>query len=257
MTDWPRVDIIVVTYDRIDEFSGTVKALTDKIDYPQAKLRILVADDFSPGDYLDRLWRRALRYPQEVGIKCETVPADQNVGWGANVNRALRYSDAPYILQIEDDYILRKDLDLCAAVACMEVVSHIGMLRFRGTAGDYLVYHQQEANISKWLPDYQDGVGLPGRLSYLLIDGGSPGLYLYSHGLHLKRANFHNFYGQYPEGLRLGHTEESYAHTVKDKMRANPYAPVLCIQPAWIPLWLDHIGKSYQLGPLDIERTTV
>lgn len=249
--NWPSVDVVVLTYNRVDELIRTLEAIHKRVDYPKDKLHYVIADDCSPGDYQSRL---AKSYIFNF-INYDFVPhKGVNVGWGACVNRALRFSQAPYVLFCEDDYILRKDLDLRAAVATMEVTPHMGMMRFRGTAGDHLIYHQMEARIGDWLPDYQDGVGLPGRLSYFLIDSGSPGLYIYSHGLHLKRANFHTFYGQYPEGLKLGHTEESYAHTVKDKMRENGYAPVICIQPEWVAMWLDHIGKSYQLTALDIER---
>lgn len=252
--DWPRVDILIITYDRVDEILRTMEALHKRLDYPKDRLRYLIADDCTPGDYQARL---AKSYIFSF-INYEFIPHNnQNLGWGGNANRALRYSDAPYVLQIEDDYVLRKDLDLRAAVAAMEVTPHMGMLRFRGTAGDHLIYHQMEARIEEWLPDYQDGVGLPGRLSYFLIDSGSPGLYIYSHGLHLKRANFHNFYGMYPEGLKLGHTEESMAHTVKDKMKTEPYAPVICIQPEWIAMWLDHIGKTYQHTALDTEKAKI
>jgi len=252
MIEWPKIDIVVITYDRQDEILQTITALSKAIDYPADKLRWLIADDATPGDYQTRLSKT----PLFKRLKCEFVPTpDGNAGWGANVNRALAYSTAPYILQIEDDYLIRKPLNLRAAIAAMEVTPHMGMLRFRGTAGERMIFHQCEADIRAWLPDYQDGVGLPGRLCYFLIDN-AQGLYIYSHGLHLKRSSFHAHYGKYPTGLKLGHTEETYAHTVQDMMRANEGSPVLCIQPEWVPLWLDHIGKSYQHGSLDIERKT-
>jgi len=252
MPEWPNVDIVLITYDRFNEILDTIEALVKNLDYPTEKLRWLIADDATPGDYLARLANTETFWHLKDH---EFVPTpDGNRGWGGNVNRALRYSTAPYIFQIEDDYILKKPLNLKAAVAAMQVTPHMGMMRFRGTAGDHLVYHQMEARIGDWLPDYQEGVGLQGRLSYFLIDSGSPGLYIYSHGAHLKRNMFHKHYGAYPEGLKLGHTEESYAHMVKDMMKANPYSPVICIQPEWIAMHFDHIGKSRQLTDLDIER---
>jgi len=247
--DWPSIDIIVITYDRQADIQRTILTLSEAIDYPADKLRWLIADDATPGDYQARLSKT----PLFKRLACEFVPTPEgNLGWGGNANRALAYSTAPYILQIEDDYLIRKPLNLRAAVAAMEVTPHMGMLRYRGIAGEHIVLHLMEANISQWLPDYQDGVGLPGRLSYCLLDSGSPGLYVYSHGLHLKRADFHEHYGKYPEGLKLGHTEESMAHQVKDLMRSNQFAPVICIQPEWCLMWLDHIGKSYQHTTLDI-----
>jgi glycosyltransferase involved in cell wall biosynthesis len=250
LTDFPDVDLILITYNRYDIILKTITALEENLLYPREHLRYLIADDCTPGDYQQRLadtevFKRLYNY--------EFVPGNKNLGWGGNANRVLDYSTAPYQFQIEDDYILKKPLDLQAAVACMQVKPEIGMMRFRGTAGDHIVFHQMEADISSIMPDYQEGVGLPGKLTYLLFDSGSPGLYIYSHGAHLKRANFHEFYGKYPEGLKLGHTEESYAHMVKDYMRSNPYAPVIAIQPAWIAMFFDHIGISFQHTELDVE----
>lgn len=250
--EWPLVDLIVITFDRISEIQSTIAALEEKLDYPRTRLRYLICDDATPGDYRSRLSNTHV-FKKLHNI--EFVPTPQgNLGWGASVNRALRYSSSPYIFQIEDDYILQRPLNLRAAVAAMEVKAEIGMMRFRGTAGDHMVFHQMEADISVWMPDYRDGVGVAGKLCYFLIDSGSPGLYIYSHGAHLKRNTFHSFYGNYPVGLKLGHTEESMAHQVKDMMRTNVFAPVITIQPEWIPMFFDHIGVSYQHTALDVAK---
>jgi hypothetical protein len=116
-----------------------------------------------------------------------------------------------------------------------------------------VVYHQFESDISDYCPDYQDGVGLPGKLTYLQLDSGSHALYLYSNGPHLKHIRFHAVYGMYPEGKRLGETEEAYAHTVKDRMKL-PDAPAIAITPAFIPMLWDHIGVSFQHSEADKGR---
>jgi len=253
--EWPRVDIIVVTYDRLNEIILTMEALHKKIDYPKDKLRYLIADDASPGDYQSKL---AKSYIFNF-INYEFVPhRGVNGGWGFNVNRALRYSSAPFVIQVEDDRILQKELDLQAAIACMEVKPEIGMMRFGGTSGTQCILHQMEADISHWIPDYREGMGLFGKLCYLLLDSGSPTLWIYSNTPHLKRATFHpQFYGYYPEGLKLGATEEAYSHMVLDKMRSEPQSPVITVLPEWINTYFDHIGKSYQHSTLDTEKTTI
>jgi glycosyltransferase involved in cell wall biosynthesis len=249
--DCPFVDLILITYDREREITRTIEALERNLIYPRDRLRYLIADDYSPGGYKERLkHNEVIRGLEHV----EFVPAASNLGWGGNANRALSWSDAPFVFQIEDDYVLTKRLDLLAAVATMVIKPEIGMLRFRGVAGDHVILHLMEADISPIIPGYCEGVGLPGKLTYMLLDSGSPALYLYSHGAHLKRANFHAFYGYYPEGLKLGATEESYAHIVKDKMRSDPFSPVIAIQPDWIAMHFDHIGVSYQHSALDLER---
>lgn len=127
----------------------------------------------------------------------------------------------------------------------MLAMPYIGMFRYRGTAGDHFVLHHMEVNIFEYLPDYQDGVGMSGRLCYCLMDGGGPALAIYTHGPHLKRRNFHAFYGKYPEGLKLGATEETMMHQVKSKM-FEPGAPPIAILPGFIANWWDDIGQSWQ-----------
>lgn len=247
---FPEVSVVIVTYNRYKEIQATVSALRQRMEYPADKLRWLVADDGSPASVTARLRKLA----SFEGAEFVSGP---NVGWGANVNRALAKVETDYVFQIEDDYVLSegRTLDLRAGVALLESKPDVGMLRYRGTAGTHVVLHQFEADVSPWLPDVVEGEGVPGKLSYLQLDSGSHSLYLYSHGPHLKRRGFHAFYGSYPENLRLGETEEAMAHQVKDKMKL-PGAPAITILPEWIALRWQHIGKSYQGTEADRARTT-
>lgn len=239
MMNWPEVTIQICTYDRYDEIRRTVEALRENLAYPN--LKWVICDDSSPGQYVARLKR--LKLFKE--INAEFIVTDQNGGWGANVNNGLQHIPSPYIFFCEDDYLLEHTLDLRMGVAILEAKPHIGMIRYRGTAGDHVVFHQQEADIKPWLPDWHSGGGVIGKETYLLLDGGSPSLWLYSHGPHLKRRRFHDFYGLYPEGLKLGQTEEAFCHTVKERMKIAD-APCIAILPEWIRMWWAHIGKSYQ-----------
>jgi glycosyltransferase involved in cell wall biosynthesis len=247
--EWPDLEILVCTYNRVDDLTKTLTALHANLQYA-GKLHYVVCDDSSPGGYLAKLKKRAIW----KALDPEFITTDRNSGWAANVNNGNRrvfYDDdfdgleSEFVFFIEDDYVLTRPLDLSLGIAIMKARPDLGMLRYRGTAGDQLVYHQTEAVLDGILPDYQQGLGLPGRVNYLQIDSGSPSLYIYSHGAHLKRGEFHSFYGEYPEGLKLGETEETYAHMVKDGMK-EPGAPGIAILPDWIPMWFDHIGQSYQ-----------
>lgn len=246
---WPKVTILICTYNRPDEINRTIFALLSKLDYPRESLEWVICDDHSPDSYVERL--SGFKSVELIKPRFSITP--ENRGWAANVNLGLLACRTDYIFFIEDDYILTKELDLRLGVALLEQKEHIGFVRYRGTAGEHIIYHQFEADIAASYPDYQDGVGLPGKLCYLQLDSGSPALYLYSHGAHLKHTRFLNFYGPYPEGLKLGETEEKYAHIVKDKMK-EPGAPGIAMFPEWIPQHFDHIGHSYQLGSLDLRR---
>jgi len=246
MLELPQITILLITYKRLAEIRKTIDALRRHLVYPKDKITWLIADDNSGDGYLDDI----ISTPRYKTIAFETSITEQNCGWGCNVNKALRAVNTEFVFMIEDDYLLMKPLDLRVGVALLAVKPHIGMLRYRGSAGTALVYHQMEADISPYVPDYQDGVGLPGKLNYFLIDGGSPDLYIYSHGAHLKRTSFHQFYGAYPEGLKLGVTEEAYAHVVKDGMMI-PNAPAIAFLPDFVNMWFDHIGESRQLTEHD------
>lgn len=244
MDNWPEVTILICTYERKEELEKTVAALRENLDYPN--LKWLICDDSSPSKFAVELSRTR---PYKLS-PLRVVHTAQNSGWGVNVNHGLSEVKSDYVFFIEDDYVLKKKLDLKIGMALLLSQPHIGMLRYRGTAGEHILFHQLDADITGIMPDYRDGMGLPGHLTFALLDSGSPSLYLYSHGAHLKRKSFHEFYGAYPEGMKLGETEESYAHTVKAKMKI-PGAPCLAILPDWIVNWFDHIGHSYQLTEAD------
>lgn len=247
MTTLPPVTIGIITYNRIEALSHTLNALSEHLHY-DGELRIIISDDCSPGDYAADCGKfMALTFR---GSQQRFISTRQNGGWGRNANNLLVQCETDYLFMLEDDYVLKRDLDLNNAVALMGMQPHVGMVRFRGTAGMHVIYHQFEADIQAWNPHYAEGGGVPGKLTYLQLDGGSPDLWLYSNGPHLKRRMFHSFYGLYPEGLKLGETEETYAHQVKDRMML-PGAPGIAIQPEWITLWWDHIGISYQHTELD------
>lgn len=248
----PHITIVVVTFRRLNEIRKTIDALLKNVVYPRHKLHWLIADDHSDesnepmGEYVNEI----IHTPRYKMLDMAASITPENGGWAKNVNLALSQVKTDFYFFIEDDYAVMKTLDLRAGVAMLLVKPEIGMLRYRGTAGGHVVFHQLEADISAYVPDHQDGVGLPGKLTYCLLDSGSPDLYLYTHGASLRRRSFDAFYGAYPEGLKLGATEEMYAHTVKDLMK-TPNAPAIAILPEWIPMYFDHIGESRQHTEFD------
>lgn len=242
MVNLPPVTIGLITYKRPYELIRTLDGLRAHLTY-RGELRWLVSDDNTPSSP-DRAKRNKILKSYGVDL----IITERNSGWGANANFLMQHIDTDYTFFIEDDYVLTRPLDLSLGVALLEEKKHLGMLRYRGTAGDVPVFHQFEADISAYVPDWREGVSpVSGKLTYLQFDGGSPTLYIYSHGAHLKHRRFHDYYGLYPEGLKLGVTEETYAHTVKGKMQADPdHAPGIAILPEWIPMYFDHIGQSFQ-----------
>lgn len=256
----PEIVLLVITYNRYEPLKQTLFALKELMDYPQDKLHIVISDDSTGGNYLNNLRKHKGFNGWGInGLNCISTP--ERYGWGRHVNYALSWiaeniPTAKYILQIEDDYVLKVPLKLAVGAALMEAKQDIGMLRYRGTAGAHAIYHQFEADISPWLPDFAYGVAdVLGRVPYLQIDSASQYIYsMYSNGVHLKRLGaqgWHAHYGMYPEGRKLGDTEESYAIWVKQLMTA-PNAPAIAILPEWIGMFWEHIGESWQGSPEDI-----
>lgn len=248
MKELPDITVLICTYERPTEIVLTLEALDTYLSYPAERLHWLIADDSSVASTIASIKKSAVFKK----LKPKIVKTDTNSGWGKNVNNGLQQVDTEFVFFLEDDYCPKAHIDLDHTVPIMLEKPDIGMFRYRGTAGSHLVYHGFEADIREYVPkDWASGIGaVPGKITYLQLDSGSPDLYLYSHGPHLKHRRFHEFYGKYPEGLLLGQTEEFYAHTVKDKMR-EPGAPAIAILPGYINMLFDHIGKSYQLTDKD------
>lgn len=243
--DLPDITVVILTYEREAELKLTLAALREHLQYPAAKLDILIADDASPGGVA-----RYKRLADFKGVKW--LVNEANLGWGATVNRALRAATTDLVFFLEDDYVLKRDLDLRIGAALLTVAPHLGLLRYYGVAGEQMVLHVFEAEIGALLPDFRDGMSWPGHLTYLQLDGGSPSPYLYSNRPHLRARAFTAFYGEYDEGRKLGATEEAYAVRVKTRMREQPdRAPGIVVLPENIVPVFDHIGQSYQLGDED------
>lgn len=245
---WPLVTIGIITFNRYEEIIRTVESLARYISYPN--LRWVVSDDCTPGNYLQRL--RRVQLFKELNV--EFITTETNGGWGKNANNLLQvaFSQSDLILQQEDDYELTKPIDLRLGVALLLEKPHLGLLRYRGTAGDHLIFHQFQADITKYIPDWREVRGNAGVLTYLQLDGHSPTAYLYSNGPHLKSRSLHHYYGNYSVGRKLGETEEAFCVQVKTMMNADPaHAPGIAIFPQHIPMIYEHFGKSMQLTEVD------
>jgi hypothetical protein len=157
-------------------------------------------------------------------------------GLGANLNMLLGKACAfktDLVIQMDDDHILLKELDITPHVRKLLEDETAGAIRLMHVAG-----HKYRANL--------DG-------SYWRIDWESPEVYIASNRPHLKHVSrFHGIYGYYPEGLRLGLTEESFCHTCIDLHRQRTERGMTS-PDVLIPLdvqtesgW-DHIGHSWQM----------
>lgn len=242
--DWPTVSILIVTYDRPDEIRRTIYALLKNLKYPRDKLLWHLADDSSPGHYLNEV-KSEFKY-----LNFSNTVTDRK-GWGANVNKALIYCQekSDYVFNVEDDYVSLSTVDLERGVSLLmskedkhrpEQASKrepIGLVRYDGIAAHWLKLDLRESDTEI------------GSVHYMRILPGSVHLNCYSNRPHLKHRRFHDFYGMYPEGIKLGECETAFAHRVRQKMKDGPW---LCVLEDGITKAFEHIGKSRQNSELDV-----
>lgn len=230
--DWPTVAICIVTFDRPREIRETIDALRANIRYP-GELAWHIADDHTPDEsYLSSLSLsyRALRL---------TYTVTDRQGWGANVNKALlycwdRYGDFTFLC--EDDYVSQYPVDLRQGVLLLQHAKGLGAIRYDGLHG-----HELDLSLREIKTPIE-------KVTVLEVLESSPHLNIYSNRPHLKHRRFHDCYGMYAEGLKLGETESGFAHAVRDRYAGCPKIAALM---TGLPRAFKHIGKSRQLTEMD------
>lgn len=242
--DWPNVTILIVTYDRPAEIRRTIYSLLQHLVYPRDKLLWHLSDDSSPGSYLKDIQDdfKFIRFTNTV---------TDRKGWGANVNKGLihAFGQTDLVFSCEDDYVAQRQINLEKGVALImsDEDRHrpqeaskrepIGLVRYDGIAAHWLKLDLREA---------ETGIG---SVHYARILPSSVHLNVYSHRPHLKHRRFHDYYGMYAEGVRLGLCETNFAHKVRNKMSKGPW---LCVLEDGITKAFDHVGKSRQNSEHDV-----
>lgn len=217
--------ILLVTWDRPKEIRQTIRGLWKNIKY-DGKVFFHIADDNSPGNYVQDI---ISEFPF---ITWSSTITDRK-GWGTNVNTALRAIETPYVFLCEDDYVCNDVVDFDSGVHVMESLGDIVCIRYDGIAGHKLNLRLRET---------KNGT------QYMTIDPDSPHLNVYSNRPHLrKHKQFIADYGFYQEGLKLGKTEEYFAHKIKDKPKGK-----FAILWDGVKNKFDHIGVSRQGTEHDI-----
>lgn len=165
---------------------------------------------------------------------------EKQPGWGNNVNTALRSIKTDFVFLIEDDRCAREAINLTQGIHLLQNKKDIGIVRYDGIAGHtgtHLVLHEMK------IPDY--------KFSYCIIDHKQSARPItYSNQPHLRHKRFTDYYGYYPENVKLGMCEKKYAVHVK----RNPKGPKIAILADGIQNKFHHLGagKSRQHGKYDI-----
>jgi glycosyltransferase involved in cell wall biosynthesis len=234
----PPISILIPTYRRPTTVAATVDRLLTNLVY-DGPLHILVSDDSPEGSgaTLDALKPLVTRHDL-VGRPAEVAERGRSAllfngpreGLGANLNHLLDLASTDLIFQLDDDHHLTGPLNLTPHAQTLLHDERAGFIRLMGVAG-----HRYVADLGPY------GEQLP----YWRVAWPSPDLYIPSFRPHLKHRRFHDYYGRYPVGLRLGQTEEVFCHQCKDKaLRAGGPAvliPLCQNDEVW-----EHVGESWQ-----------
>jgi len=180
MTDWPLVVAMIITYKRTDLAMRTIKALKEKLAYPNLGWHI--ADDGSPPEHIEAL-------KEAIGRDVPTNNSNRK-GVGVSMNLGMREClvRADHILWLEDDWELQQPFDLRLSVALLKERQEVGMIRL-----GYISPGLEAALISS-----------NGHLWWRLKKG--PQFSFTGHAS-LRHRRFCEAYGSYKEGLTPGETE--------------------------------------------------
>lgn len=225
-----QLTVLVPSFNRLDILEETLRRLSLYLSFA-GDWSVLVSDD---GDETER----CADLVEAMGAKY--IPGPRK-GLGANLNNLLL--NAPkesFLLQMDDDHWLNKEVDLTPHAEWMNAEPNCGWLRlmFGGYAGkpiDPKTYYHFKGD--SW-----------GR--YWKINWHSPEAYLTSNRPHLKKLDFHKYFGFYQEGVKLGETEYEFCMRCKDiAMHTNsPYNVYIPMYPPPEEAWLHAselgIGKS-------------
>lgn len=113
-----KLCILLLTYDRFEYAERTLRNALEKIIWPEP-ISVHIADDGSSEDYRRQLFDIAGGYTNVQGV---SVTNSQQGGYGRNYNLALQivHTYADFILSLEDDWELQRELDFSPLIAALQ-----------------------------------------------------------------------------------------------------------------------------------------
>jgi len=212
---WPTLAVIIPTYNRLEILHQCLNMLIANLNY-SGHIDYWIGND---GDT-----------PIDIPVLNKTLNVIEGPSGslGANLNRLINAADADVMLQLDDDHILLEPLDLDP---------HVKHLSDNKSAGWIRLMEIAEHKLHAYL------IG-----SYWYVVWDSDELYITSNRPHLKHKRFHDQYGPYFEGFKLGATEDTFCHKCIDRGRKNDkLSRVLVPLNVHTESMWDHIGHSWQL----------
>lgn len=233
----PLLSVLIPSYNRPTIVAETLDRLLTHLVYP-GPVEVLISEDGG-----QEAFAATFEACEPVGRRHAAVQGGHERrpllfvgpqrGLGANLNHLMTLARADLLLGLDDDHHLLGPLDMTPHAEALLADERIGYVRLMGVGG-----HRYSAFLVEW-----------GGGHYWRLDWGGPELYVPSFRPHLRHRRFNLHYGPYPEGLRLGATEEAWCHQCKDHaLKVGGPAVVVPLEQR-DGLWA-HVGDSWQLRGL-------
>lgn len=215
---FPDITVIIPTMNRVSILIGTLQRLVAGLAY-SGSISYLIGND---GDHNLEKVLRAEGFSEN---QFRVLNHLERKGLGGNYNRLIAASETDIMLSTQDDYFLTRTLHLDEHVLKLTEDESAGWIRLRLTQGqdfNAIVKHR-----------------------YWEVQWCSTGYYIASDQPHLMHRRFHDTYGLYDEGLRVGDTENNWCWRTKALGQENPEWPKVLIPVDW-PCdnsWV-HVGEG-------------
>jgi len=206
------LSVIFLTYARTEYALRTILGIRAHLIY-DGDIQWIVADDGSHQDHVQAILKEL------PGAKWRSMRA----GYGANANWAWSQAKSPITLWLEDDWELKRDLDIMPYTTLLNERDDVGMIR--------LGHMPINLDLSSH-----------GHNGHMYLEVHKSKQYAFSGNPHLKHERMLS-YGNYPEGLNPGDTEIHYDDQVRRHQGSSIYWPLLIGDNPFFA----HIGqeKSY------------
>lgn len=187
------VAILLLTYNRLGYATRTLETALEHIKTKAHTISVHIASDGDDDDYMQHL--RAICMNREVP---HTTTNSHRSGYGANYNLATQvvHQWARYVLPLEDDWVLTRDLDLDLFLGALDEL-RAGCMRL-----GYIGYTQELRGT------FESAYGR----HWLRLDPTSPEPHVFAGHPRLESVEWERGVGPWPEGLAPGETEFSVAH---------------------------------------------
>lgn len=185
------LSIIITTYDsgegkRTPLLNNTVQLLHQNLKYPNVQW--IIADDGSVNQEQHLANVKEFLFSSSQPFQ---ITDSQHAGVGKSKNIALQkaFETSPFVLLLEDDWLLRNVIPLQAYMTILSEYSEVGMIRLGYLGGTMSAKYVAYNDVSFWD-----------------LDRGS-GVYIYSGQVSLRHKRFYDICGYHPEGVSPGEEE--------------------------------------------------